>query len=211
MCQKSCPSKIIGSICSCNRYEIHCPKSTSYQINFIPQLKSLYENLKSFHSLFGHAWPHSCKITSSIFSFNFIPPIVFGILKFKNPAIWLTKSIIALNLRTRFFPDMRFWQILKAMHDLNPENPHINGLFFYFLQNQKNLILGVFLGIVPKWDFSQNLALSVFLPLRHRNFMRSFRKILWAVLEKIGLPTDILTYWQWWNHRTNFRLKAGVQ
>ena len=41
--------------------------------------------------------------------------------------------------------------------------------------------------------------------------MRTFRKIQWAVSEKTGLPTDLLTYWQWWNHRTPFRLKAGFK
>ena len=40
---------------------------------------------------------------------------------------------------------------------------------------------------------------------------RSFRKILWAVLEKMHISTEILTYWQWWNHRTPFLLEVGVQ
>ena len=39
---------------------------------------------------------------------HFIPPVVFEILKFKNPEIWLAKSIFAFNSRTRFFPDMLF-------------------------------------------------------------------------------------------------------
>ena len=39
---------------------------------------------------------------------NFIPPIVFEILKFKNPAIRMAESIFAFNSRTRFFPDIRF-------------------------------------------------------------------------------------------------------
>ena len=41
--------------------------------------------------------------------------------------------------------------------------------------------------------------------------MRSSRKILWAVLEKSRLPTDILTYCQWWNDRTPFPLKAKLK
>ena len=53
------------------------------------------------------AWPHPPNITSSICSFNiYVPackksflhlPIVFEILKFKNPAIWLAKNVFAFN------------------------------------------------------------------------------------------------------------------
>ena len=80
-----------------------------------------------------HAWPHSCKITSSACSFNgpaictcmqkinFIPLAVFEISKFKNRTIWLANSIFAFNSRTRFFLDIRFY----------PTNLHINGLFFF--------------------------------------------------------------------------------
>ena len=41
---------------------------------------------------------------------SFIPSIVFDILKFKNPTIWLGESIFAFKSRTRFFPDMQFSQ-----------------------------------------------------------------------------------------------------
>ena len=48
------------------------------------------------------------------------------------------------------------------VHDLNPKNLHINGQFFFF-ENPKNPIFGVFLGIIPKMRFfPKNLALSVF-------------------------------------------------
>ena len=51
-----------------------------------------------------------------------------------------------------------------------------------------------------------------FLPLNHLNFMRSFRNINpMSLFGKTHLPTDILTYWKWWNRRTPFCLKAGVQ
>ena len=43
-----------------------------------------------------------------------------------------------------------FSQIM--VHDLNPKNLHING-FFFFVQNPKNSIFGVFLGIIPKMRF----------------------------------------------------------
>ena len=45
---------------------------------------------------------------------NFILPIVFEILKFKNPAIWLAESIFAFKLRARFSSDMQFWQYHKG-------------------------------------------------------------------------------------------------
>ena len=121
---------------------------------------------------------------------RFIPPAVFEILKFKNPAIWLVERIFALNLRTRFFPDMLIKIIM--VHDLNPKNLRINGLIC-FLQNPENLFLECFWALFPKWDFSQKFCSVSFLLLGYPNFMRSFRKILWAVLEKTRLPTDILT------------------
>ena len=80
------------------------------------------------------------------------------------------------------------------------------------MQNQKKCYFWGVFGHYPQNEiFSQRSGSTSFLPLRHPNFMRSFRKILWTVLEKMCLPTDILTYWQWWNHRTPFRLKVGVQ
>ena len=95
------------------------------------------------------------------------------------------------------------------MHNLTPKNLHINGLFFAKL---KKSYFWVFLGIIPKMNFFfQKSGCVSFLRLKQPNFMRSFREILWAVLEKTRLPTDILIYWQWWNHRTPFLLKAGVQ
>ena len=100
------------------------------------------------------------------------------------------------------------------VHDLNLKNLHINGLFFVFLfftKSKKPYLWGVF-GNYPQNEIcSQKSGYVRFLPLRHPNFMRRFRKILWAVSEKTRLPNDILTYWQteWWNHRTPFRLKAG--
>ena len=95
---------------------------------------------------------------------NFIPPIVFEILKFKNPAIWLAKSIFAINSRSRFSQTCSFNRIIKVImvHDLNLTNLHMNGLFF---QWQKNPIFGLFLGIIPNIRFfSKNPAPPVFDP-----------------------------------------------
>ena len=59
-----------------------------------------------------------------------------------------------------------------------------------YFKKKKQTILRVFLGIILKMRFfPKNLS---FLPLRHPNFMRSFRKILSTVLEKTRLPTGIL-------------------
>ena len=65
---------------------------------------------------------------------------------------------------------------------------------YFFLQKPKNPIFGVFLVIIPKMKFFQKSGSVIILLLRHPNFMRSFRKILSAVLEKTRLPTDKLTY-----------------
>ena len=60
--------------------------------------------LIAFLGMPGHAWPRPSKIISSSYSFNrcmqkinFITPLAFDILKLKNPAIWLAKSIFAFN------------------------------------------------------------------------------------------------------------------
>ena len=59
---------------------------------------------------------------------NFMPPIVFEILKFQNPAILLAGSIFAYNLRIRFFQRYGFNRVTKVImvHDLNPNYLHIN-------------------------------------------------------------------------------------
>ena len=119
----------------------------------------------------------------------------------KNPAIWLAKSIFVFNPRTRLFPNYGAWyKPKKSRHQ-----------WTFFCKIQKTLSLGCFWALSPKWDFFPKLQLRQFLPLRHSKVTRSFRKIQWAILEKKRLPTDILTFWQWWNHRTPFCLKLGVQ
>ena len=108
---------------------------------------------------------------------NCIPPIVFEILKFKNPAIWLAE-----NHKRHYC----VW--------FKPKNLHINGLFCCKIQ--KTLFWGCRWALFSKWDFFQKIQLCQFFNLkRHPNFMKSFRKILWSVLEKTHLPTDIMTYW----------------
>ena len=70
--------------------------------------------------------------------------------------------------------------------------------------------LGYFGALSPKWDFFQKIRLCQFI-FKEPNFMRSFKNILWAIFMKMCFPNDILAYWQWWNHRTPFRIKVGTQ
>ena len=72
--------------------------------------------------------------------------------------------------------------------------PMVNGLFFFFFcKIQKKTFWGCFWNYPQSEIFSQKSGSVSILPLRHPNFMRISRKILWAVLEKICLTTDILT------------------
>ena len=118
---------------------------------------------------------------------NFIPPIVFEILKIKNPAIWLTESIFHLARVPEFSQTCGYDRIIKVMvHDLNPT--WFTHQWIIFLQNPKNPYFGVFWGIIPKIQKSSSLR---FLPLRHPNTS-------WEYWEKsyelfIYWHTDILT------------------
>ena len=149
----------------------------------------------------GYAWPCPSKITSSICSFNrYVPDIYTWYIPLRYQSLKILQSdwpraFLCLTQEADFSQTYSFNRIIKVIvvHDLNPKTLTFNGLFF--CKTQKTYFWGVF-GQYPK-----NLAVN-FLPLRHPNFMRSFRKILWAILEKTRLPTDVLTYWHWWNHRT---------
>ena len=88
------------------------------------------------------------------------------------------------------------------VHDLNSKNLHINWLFL--LQNPRNHIFGVFWGIIPKWDFFPKIQ------FRHEKFQKNPMNRFWENVFTYWL-TDILAYWQWWNHRTPFHLKVQVQ
>ena len=113
----------------------------------------------------GHSWHHSCKITSSICSFNRCLPACknqlynsnsFEILKCKIlQSDWL-RAFLQLTQQPDFSQTCGFNRIIKIImvHDLNPKNLHINGLFS-FLQNPKNCIFGFFSGIIPKIRFFQ--------------------------------------------------------
>ena len=122
-----------------------------------------------------HAWPHLCKITSSICSFNRYVPACkistlylqyfFEILKLRNPAIWLAESNFAFNSRTRFFPDMRFQQNHKGHCGawFKPKKS-AQQTFFCFAKCKKPIFVE-FLGIIPKMRFfPKNQVPSVFYP-----------------------------------------------
>ena len=130
------------------------------------------------------------------------------------------KNISAFNARTRFSPG-GFNRIIKVImvHDLNPQNLHINKqLFFFsfFRKSKKCYFWGVFDHYPQNEIFSPKFCSVSFLALRHPSFMRSFRKILEAIWRKsVYLLTywhfDILTYWQWRNHRSPFCLTEKQQ
>ena len=121
-----------------------------------------------------HAWPHSCKITSSTCSFNgpaictcmqkidFIPLAVFEISKFKNRTIWLANSIFAFNSRTRFFLDIRFYQNHKGHYGawFKPKKSTYQWTIF-LCKIQRTLFWGVFWGIVQNF-FSPKIRLRQF-------------------------------------------------
>ena len=101
------------------------------------------------------------------------------------------------------------------VHDLNPKHLQINGIFFCKIR--KSLFLWSFWALSPKMRFfSKNSAPSVFYPsdnltlweVSEKSYESFWRKCLYLLTY---WHTDILTYWQWWNHRTPFHLKAGVQ
>ena len=121
---------------------------------------------------------------------NFITPIDFEMLKFKNPAIWLAKSIFVFNSRTTFFFDMQFQQNDKGNYGqwFKPKKPTHPWAFFLFAKSKQSYFRGVF------WHYPQKSG-----------SIRSVRKILRDAFEKMHLPTIILTYWQWLNHRTHWQ------
>lgn len=132
---------------------------------------------------------------------NFIPPIVFEISDWAREFLHLTQE-------PHFSQTCVFNRIINVimMHDLNPKNLQINRLiFFLILENPKKPYFWGVLGHFAQNEIVPQKSGSIsFLPLRPPNFMGSFRKIVWAVLEKTSLPSDILTYLQWWNHRPLF-------
>ena len=80
-----------------------------------------------------------------MYKINFIAPLVFEIWKFKNPAIWLVKSIFAFNSKHIFSQTCNFNRIVKVImvHYLKTKNLHNNEHFFAKIQ--KNPILGIIL------------------------------------------------------------------
>ena len=97
---------------------------------------------------------------------NLVTQIVFEIFKFKDFWKIYFCDVISLQpdwLRAFFSQIWDFRRTVKRImvHLLKPKNWHINGL--NFVQNPKNPILRVFLGIIPKMSFfSKNPAPSVF-------------------------------------------------
>ena len=119
---------------------------------------------------------------------HFIPPIVFEIFKFKKPEIWLAKSILAFNSRTRFFPDMLWFKPIKFTYQ------QIFFLKFLRGKKKKKRFWGVLGNYLQNEIFFQKSGSVSFLSLMQPNFMRSFRKFLLAVWEKTRLLSETLAY-----------------
>ena len=135
---------------------------------------------------------------------------IFRILYFETRKRSIISTFpVCMTVPLTWEPDIRFSQNFKGQYGTSKK--------IYtsmdFCKIQKTLFSGYFWALSSKWDFSQKSSSASFLPLRHPNFMRSFRKILPAFLEKKRLRSDIIkmTYLQWWNHRIPFCLNLGLQ
>ena len=94
-----------------------------------------------------------------MYTINFIPPLVFEIWKFKNPAIWLVKSIFAFNSKHIFSQTCSFNRIVKVImvHYLKTKNLHSNEHFFAKIQKNP------YFGHYPQNEiFSKNQAVLDF-------------------------------------------------
>ena len=80
------------------------------------------------------------------------------------------------------------------------------------MRNPKQHFGAVF-GCYPQNEiFFHKIQLCQFITLQTPNFMQSFRKIPWAVLEKINYwLTDKLAYWQSQSQRTPFCLMMRLK
>ena len=86
-------------------------------------------------------------------------------------------SFMCLTWEPYFTQKYGFNRIIKVIivHDLNPKNLHINKLFF--LQNPKNPIYRVFLGIIQEWDFFPTRTREKFQKNRMSGFGEIFEDI----------------------------------
>ena len=130
---------------------------------------------------------------------NFIPPMVFEIISL-NILQSLHFRFLHLTQEPDFSQTCGFKRIMKVImvHDLNPKNLYINGLFFGKIQ--ENLFQGCFMALSPKWDSFSKIPLHQFFNLSEKWYEPFWRKHFY-----------LLTCWQQWNHRIPFNLKARVQ
>ena len=127
----------------------------------------------------------------------------FRCFSLQNPVIKLAKSIFAYNSRTQFFPDIQFSQNHKDNYSalFKPKKSTHQWIsfnkIFIINWNPKKPYFGVILGPYPQnVIFSKKSSFVNFLPLRHPNFIRIFRKISSPVLGEKGvadLLADLLT------------------
>ena len=123
-----------------------------------------------------------------------------------------SRAFLHITWELYFTQTCDFCRTIKAnmMHLLKQKNLHINGL--NILQNFKNLILGVFLSIIPKMRFfPQNYEPVNFFTF---NLLQRHVELQKTPMNRFG--EKVFTYWHtdlptYWHQRIPFGLKAGVQ
>ena len=124
---------------------------------------------------------------------NFIPPIVFEILKFKNLAIWLAEGIFAFYLKTRFFQTCCF-QNHKVHYGAWFKFRKFTYQWTIFL---KPLFLGCFGALSQKYDFFPKIRLFQFFNLKAPKLHEKFQKSPVSCFGENAFTywhTDILTF-----------------
>ena len=121
----------------------------------------------------GHVWPHSCKSTSS--NQLYTSHCFWNIKSLKILPSAGLRAFLHLTQETYFSQTCSFNSIIIntiMVHDLNPKNLYINGLFFFlfffFAKSKKPYFRGVF-GCSPQNEiFSQKSSSLSFLPFGGR-------------------------------------------
>ena len=152
----------------------------------------------------GHAWPRPPKICQSTCSSHGALSLCtksgwylirfWRYLNFKNPAIWLAESIFEHNLRTRFFPDMRFSQKVDNNYGASFKTKKSTHQWTkFFAKSKKHHFWGIFGHYTQNEIFFKKFGFVTFSLLRYPNFMQSFEKSYEQFLRK--LVTDWQTDW----------------
>ena len=123
---------------------------------------------------------------------NLKAPIVFDILKFKNLQSDWPRAFL------HFTRESDFSQTCGSQTSMD----------LFFAISKKCYFWGVLGHCSQNEIFSQSSGPVSFLPLTHPNVTRRFKKIIWAILEKMHLYINVLTVVKPW---TPFPLKEEVK